>query len=652
MRAPVIRPRAGTVFIRQEGREPEKLTLEGFTQLSGILTGHAFVKTVYDRLENVVHFIDNNQYEFHVDYIAEMILGESLASVEANLDAFNQSLLAHDRRFCLGSVSLHERNNRQFFSLETVEVDPMELPLILEFYTTLREHLDPSIDLLFKPANHAQERALEGDKSKALPLVTNHEFFEMNEFMALNNGERKGRLRPFHSLDAYRVALPTLGWSDIVVMERVPDDIPRVAGIINAAHTTPLSHTNVLAHGWGIPNAIQLDIFSLIEREGLANEWVCYKVDSALEGVSLRKLTSPTEIPQDPAWTVHQVRLEAPEIDRTPICNLDQLRIGDAYRFGTKAANLGELHHILINNSNRLLGFYRIPRPPRPHLLGYLAKFLEVPADAQLDQEAWHKLQSLIHVPRGIAIPFSFHQEFLTQSSQIQQMIGKLKMALELNAREIGSLCLKLQRMIRAQRISDKLRDYIDAQIVRHLAGTQSFVIRSSSNAEDLENFSAAGLYESVNHVTTAENIFQSIKDVWASLLTPRSVRLRHSVKISLDESYMGVIIQEEIKPELGGVLVTTNPVERQGDFRNVFINASIHSATHVVEGSERPYQFLYNTVEGGGRTLSLGSAQENLSEHHTAMLQDLAFMGRLMQSHFAKDYTFSSPLDIEWHLR
>ena len=30
-------------------------------------------------------------------------------------------------------------------------------------------------------------------------------------------------------------------------------------------------------------------------------------------------------------------------------------------------------------------------------------------------------------------------------------------------------------------------------------------------------------------------------------------------------------------------------------------------------------------------------------------MLQSLAFAGRLLQSHFAPDYTFSQPVDIEW---
>ena len=59
--------------------------------------------------------------------------------------------------------------------------------------------------------------------------------------------------------------------------------------------------------------------------------------------------------------------------------------------------------------------------------------------------------------------------------------------------------------------------------------------------------------------------------------------------------------------------------------------------------------QFLYSTVEGGGRTVSLGDATKDLDVNGHAQLQRLAIVGRLLQSHFSPDYTFDSPVDIEW---
>ncbi|MEK6579765.1 MAG: PEP/pyruvate-binding domain-containing protein [Bdellovibrionota bacterium] len=630
----------------------EKLSLEAFSQLAGNLSGYPYIKIVVDRTKQQIHFINSARYKFHADYIAEQIMGVPAEDVEKNIDEFNRSVyLSPDRQFFLGSLALHKRGER-FFTLETVEIDNMDETMVREFYLFAKNYIDPSIPLFFKPANHLQESIMSKIVPTEIPRVFTHELFASSQYIALNVGTSQGRIRAFKTFEAYEKARTTLEWYDIVVMHRVPDDIPRVAGIINAHHTTPLSHTNVLAHGWQIPNAIQIGIFDRIERENFDGQWVEFNVDNNADRVGLIAIQPPHEIvSQRPAWSVQRIKLEEPETINTPILSLDRLRMSDRYKYGTKAANLGELRHILDYGSERLIGFYRIRRPPRSNLLSYLAQVLKLPETADhvtIQRKAWEFLKNNVRIPTGIAIPFSVQQVFLESSPRIQQAIGKLKMALELNAREVDSLCLHLQSMIRSARLPDRIRDYIDLEIANTLGGVSSFVVRSSSNAEDLEGFSAAGIYESINHVTTADNIFQSIKEVWASLLSPRSVRLRHDVGISLDDCYMGVIIQEEVIADMGGVLVTSNPMAR-GDFRNVYINVSAKSVTNIVQGSEEPFQYLYNTVEGGGRTLSLGRAQEDLAIAKKDALQTLAYAGRLLQSHFSPDYTFSAPVDIEW---
>lgn len=623
----------------------ERLTLEAFHQLAGVLAGCLFVKVVADRPSGRIHFINNARYPFHSDYIIREILHEDLDRALAGIDAFNQSVYVDPaRRFYLGIVALH---GKEFFTLETVEVDAMGAEMLKYFYGFVQKHLDPTLPLVFKPANHLQEAFIAGIDPAEIPRMYGHELFASSTFFALNRGEARGRLRLFRSEDEYRREFHTIAWDDILVMDRVPDDVPRVAGLINARHTTPLSHTNVLANGWHIPNSIQLGVADRIEAERLDGRWVEYRVDTDAPEIHLKAIEKPADHPQRPDWHVQPIRLEAPDTLRSPIEPLAQLRLTDRFRYGTKAANLGELHRILQNGSERLLGFYKIPRPPRDHLLAHLSQLLGVP-EAGLARGAWEFLKTRVRVPRGIAIPFSLQQESLQAVPRIQQQIGKLKMALELNARQTDQLSLELMQMIRAHRISDKIRDYIDAQIVKHLGGVGNFVVRSSSNAEDLENFSAAGIYESINHVTTSDKLFESIREVWASLVSPRSVRLRREVGISLDDCYMGVIIQEEVKAELGGVLVTKNPASGD-DFRNVYVNASLRSVNSVVQGSDLPYQYLFNTVEGGGRTLSLGSAAQDLPADRKASLQELALVGRLLQSHYSRDYTFGTPLDIEW---
>jgi hypothetical protein len=67
-----------------------------------------------------------------------------------------------------------------------------------------------------------------------------------------------------------------------------------------------------------------------------------------------------------------------------------------------------------------------------------------------------------------------------------------------------------------------------------------------------------------------------------------------------------------------------------------------------VVDGTVLPQQYLYNTVEGGGRTVALGSSGQKLSAAVRARLADLSLTGRLLQSHFSQS-DVDRPLDIEW---
>ncbi len=622
----------------------ERLSLSALHQLCGTLGGYSYVKVVVDREQSTVHFLNNARHSFHAIYIGEQILGVPEARMRAEIDTYNQDFYhGADRRFLLGILALHSRDDKRILSLETVEVDTMPAALIREFHAVVREHVDPALPLLFKPANQLQERIVREIPPAELPRVFAHELFSTAPFVALNPGKAHGRIRVFASDADYRDA--TLEWSDIIVMDRVPDDIPRLSGIVNARHTTPLSHTNVLATGWQIPNAIQLG--ALEKLAALDGKWAEYVVDAQASEVSVTEIGEPAESAPRPSWYAQRITLEEPEADHSPIVNLAALRASDRYRYGTKAANLGELHHVLAEGSQRLLGFYQVRRPPRENLLPYLAGLLGTTPDADLAAAARKLLDERIRVPRGIALPFSLQRRFLESSPRIQQAIGKLKMALELDAREVEPLCVELQQLILSAKLPEALAREIDSALVTELAGVRAFVVRSSSNAEDLAGFSAAGIYESINHVTTAERIFASVKEVWASLVSVRSVRLRRQAGISLDDCYMGVVIQEQVAADFGGVLVTTNPMNR-ADFRTVYINVS-PKVTDVVEGSALPMQYLYSTVEGGGRTVSLGDATADLDEHAHAQLQRLALTGRLLQAHFSPDYTFDSPVDIEW---
>ena len=142
----------------------------------------------------------------------------------------------------------------------------------------MQGYLDPGVPLYFKAVSHAQEQRLAEIDAAAVPRVYLHELQASTKYIPLSFGTARGRLRYFESEERFRSVQHTIQWHDIIVMDRVPDSIPRVVGIINACHTPPLSHTNVLASGWQIPNAIQLGVRERVRDEELDGQWVEYTV--------------------------------------------------------------------------------------------------------------------------------------------------------------------------------------------------------------------------------------------------------------------------------------------------------------------------------------------------------------------------------------
>ncbi|WP_225827739.1 PEP/pyruvate-binding domain-containing protein [Streptomyces naphthomycinicus] len=629
------------------------LSLPLFRTLSGVLAGHPYLKIVVDRADDTWHLLDTRVHPFHVDYIATRVLGMTLDELDKSLDAFNASVYTDPgRRFLLGVLSLHaeeepDGGEHPFLVLETTEADTMQGPLLEEFYLYVRKRVDGRLPLLLKPANHGQEHELASVGEADVPRILSHELFGNRTRTCLNPGEAEGRLRHFRTLAEYEAAAADLGWSDIVAMPRLPDDVPRVAGFVNTAPTTPLSHTNVLASGWGIPNAIVRDLEALVRRDGLDGAWVRYRVRE--DSVSLEPLPEPPAL-ERPAWHRQRIRIGTPLLHQAPVLPLDRLRRTDSDDYGTKAANLGELHHVLDSRTADLTAFYARPRPPRPHLLGHLGARLgeEGASPERLRALAAEYVAETVRAPEGVALPFRLHHLFLISSPALQQGIGKLKMALELEAFDVvDPLCLTLQHLVRGTPMPDEVARAVTGAVPKLLADGRRMVVRSSSNAEDLPGFSAAGIYDSVTTVRGTEQLMDAVRQVWASLLSPRSVRLRHQAGISLDDTYMGVIVQEYMPAHLGGVLVTCNPTRRE-DFRNVYLNCTPGSPERVVDGTVLPQQYLYNTVEGGGRTVDIGSADKDLPSRTRWALARLAFTGRLLQSHFSEDDA-DDALDIEW---
>src|SRR5262249_41792211 len=139
----------------------------------------------------------------------------------------------------------------------------------------------------------------------------------------------------------------------------------------------------------------------------------------------------------------------------------------------------------------------------------------------------------------------------------------------------------------------------------RHeLLGDKGVFVRSSTNSEDLPNFRGAGLYTTGPNVRDDDALVEAIKTVWASLWNYEAYEARESFGINHSAVYPGVLIQEGVNAEAAGVLITTDPFDRENR-RSVYINAKRGLGIRVVEGRRVPEQLIFNPPTGPVRGLT-----------------------------------------------
>lgn len=129
-------------------------------------------------------------------------------------------------------------------------------------------------------------------------------------------------------------------------------------------------------------------------------------------------------------------------------------------------------------------------------------------------------------------------------------------------------------------------------------------IARSSSITEDTSKSSKAGVFSTVSDVNTLSELSDAIEQVWSSSQG--------------DE--IAVIIQEQLKPDIAGVLFTRDPVS--GENRKVI-----------------------EYVEGMGEALVSGKQNPIRASRDDTRFQELIKIGKRLE------YLFGYPLDIEWAL-
>ncbi len=497
-----------------------------------------------DRAQGHVYYINSRRYSFHNEFLAANYL-----TLERGKRFYEQNYRSANRRFILGAVSWQVTSDR--FTIELWEGDLITADLLFEGYTRISETF--FAPLAFKPNSpHQAQSALNASKvPRFLPSENS-----TPDYVPLNLSKNVGVLRIIDRITPETI----IDRNEIIIFLEPPLQLTPCSGVITTTFGTPLAHVNLLAKGWGIPNAYikgAADLYRALE-----GRFVYFETGQS--SFTLRP-AAISETAEYARRATERADLLTPRADlrfRQLTALLEQRKV-DAERFGAKSANLGEVAHAV--RTGRVKG---------------------------------------VTVPPGFGIPFFYYQQFVEQNGLervIVEVLGNDRFNHDpvYRKRQLAELRSRIER----GSLDSSFTQLVGRRVDSMFAGKGVFV-RSSTNAEDLENFSGAGLYTTVPNVRGREALLLAIKQVWASIWNYEAYEARESAGINHAAVYPGILIQEGVPAEAAGVLITTNPFDRE-DSSGVYINAKRGLGIRVVAGQRVPEQLVYYPRTGVVRELT-----------------------------------------------
>ncbi len=483
-----------------------------------------------------VYFQDSTKYPFHYDF-ATRRLPAFLGWDRARFDAV--SLHRTNQQVVLGAILYPPRATFLEYGIQFVGLEPYPREEVATWFDLVQSivHASNTAGAVYMPTYEQTDTARNNADFFAARGIT---VASVERWVAGNHvyapGWALGRLKffPATEIDA-AFADGRLRPEDILLTDGVPAETPLVAGIISLRPSTPNSHTAILAQSFGIPFVHLPDIADQTRVLELAGHKVVLRA-TVVFGSGLVKVVD-ADGSLTPASEEEMLALKRPvPIQFTPrqtfgafSASTENLTPADIRFFGGKAANFGLLRRTVPTNS-----------------------------------------------PPAIALSFDLWNAFLDQELAGS---GTLRSTI---ASRLASFTNYPPDMIRLKTALAEIRALIVGEAaftpVQHAAITNALRVfdpyrkirfRSSTNVEDSEHFTGAGLYDSYSGCllddldgdtagpsqcdpdeTNERGVFRAIQRVYASFYNDNAFleRLRHGVNES--QLAMGVLVHHSFPDE------------------------------------------------------------------------------------------------------
>ena len=185
--------------------------------------------------------------------------------------------------------------------------------------------------------------------------------------------------------------------------------------------------------------------------------------------------------------------------------------------------------------------------------------------NASLGEMVAHLTQAHVKVPNGFATTAHAFTEFLAQNNLSQKIYARLKETNVDDVNQLRSVGAEIRRWVEETPFTPEFeRDVREAyaELKRSLGEGMTVAVRSSATAEDLPNASFAGQQETVLNVGSIEDVFTSLKIVFASLFNDRAIAYREHQGFAHDHVALSAGIQQMVRSDLAcsGVMFSVIP--------------------------------------------------------------------------------------------
>jgi Pyruvate phosphate dikinase, AMP/ATP-binding domain len=540
---------ASTEFLEHVGCSADFQAL-GSAPIDASIPGARSVKVVLDTADSNQQYFQNSVlYKVHYDFTSTHLSGNGLPVVPSLAEFNTSQYYQPDRRFLLGAVTYYD--GPQAWALEMAPYDTASASMMETLFRSVKSHAFFGPGLKFHPTSDAV--ALEAAKlPKDIPLITTDELYAGINYQPLVLSTGVGRLR-FETIASIDEA--AISYTDIVVVDSAPNDIPVVQGLISQDFQTPLSHVNVLSANRKTPNMGLRGAMTDTTLRGLEGKLVSLTV-----GAISYDVHEVTEAEAQEFWDAHKpTPVTLPTVDQsiTALTNIEDV---------TPEPAAGELLRDKIKTA----------------VLAYGGKAAQYSILARTDG---------VPIEKAFAIPVYWYYEFMQRNGLFDEIEALQKDASFLSDSQVRfDKLAEFQTHVQAGTVSPDLQTEVMAKIAKEYPN-HVIRFRTSTNSEDLDGFPCAGCYDSAkgDPAKGVDDVLAAIKFTYSTVWKFRTFEERAYYSVDHQSVGMALLVHNNFPDDYekaNGVAITANPFDESGLEPAFYINTQYGGKVEVVAPS------------------------------------------------------------------